>query len=143
MDSFHGGPWTGVGDDLTGARPNGCSEAWWLTSDGTTEREEHGEPDSGLTGARAVSWRPGDDGEETAVEALNGGGAQAQRGEEESGDGCSEDCVRVSAFYRGQREAEAPGIQWLASMPVLKTSVRWRHQGRRFKAELRHRLMGG
>jgi hypothetical protein len=45
---------------------SGHSEAWKLTGGGTTERGEHG---MGLTGARAVAWRPGDDGE-TAMVAL-------------------------------------------------------------------------
>jgi hypothetical protein len=112
----HGGPWIGVSDDLAGAQPNGCSEAWRLTNDGAMEREEHGEPGSGLTGARATSLQLGNGGEEAAVEAIGGGGARARRGEEESRDGCGEDWVRASASYRSRREAEAPGIQWLASM---------------------------
>jgi hypothetical protein len=80
--------------------------------------------------------------EEAAVEAIGGGGARARRGEEESRDGCGEDWVRASASYRGRREAEAPGIQWPASMSVLKMLVRQRCKGRRFKAELRRRLLG-
>jgi hypothetical protein len=62
-----------------------------------------------------VRW-PGYNGQATVVVELGGGGAQAQRGEEESGDGCGKDRARASTFYRGRREAEAPGIQWLASM---------------------------
>jgi hypothetical protein len=42
------------------------------------------------------------------VEELGGGEAQARRGGEENGDGCGEDWMRASAFYRGRREAEAP-----------------------------------
>jgi hypothetical protein len=38
------------------------SGAWWLTGDGVTEREEHGESISGLTGARAAACQPGDGG---------------------------------------------------------------------------------
>jgi hypothetical protein len=41
----------------------------------------HGESISGLTGARAAVWRPGDDGEEMAEEALNADGTWAQRRE--------------------------------------------------------------
>jgi hypothetical protein len=63
---------------------------------------------------------PGDDGKVAVVEELGGGGARAQRGEEERGDGCSKDRARVSAFYTGRREAEAPGIQWPTSMPGLE-----------------------
>jgi hypothetical protein len=106
------------------------------------EREDHGEPSSGLTGVRATSLQLGNGGEEAVVEAIGGGGARARRGEEESRDGCGEDWVRASASYRGRREAEAPGIQWPASMLVLKMLVRRRCQGRRFKAELRRRLLG-
>jgi hypothetical protein len=40
----------------------------------------------------------GNDGKVTAAEELGGGGAQDQRGEEESGDGCDEDRARASAF---------------------------------------------
>jgi hypothetical protein len=54
------------------------------------------------------------------VEGLRGGDARAQRGGEESRDGCSEDQARASSFYRGRREAEAPGrFQW----PAKKASV--------------------
>jgi hypothetical protein len=49
--------------------------------------------------------RSGDDGKAAAVEELDGGGARAHR-REESGDGCSKDRARASAFYRGQREVE-------------------------------------
>jgi hypothetical protein len=81
---------------------------------------EDGEADTALTRAREeVRW-PGDDGKAAAAEELGGGGARAQRGEEESGDGCSEDQARALAFYRGRREVEAPGAQWLAPMPDLE-----------------------
>jgi hypothetical protein len=60
-----------VGDDLTRARPNGCSRARRLAGDGATERGQPGESISGLTGAWAAVWRPGDSGEEVAVEALS------------------------------------------------------------------------
>jgi hypothetical protein len=54
------------------------------------------------------------------AEGLRGGDARAQRGGEESGDGCNEGRVRASAFYRGRREAEVPGwLQW----PAMKALV--------------------
>jgi hypothetical protein len=42
------------------------------------------------------------------VEELGCGEARARTGGEENGDGCGEDRVRASAFYRVRREAEAP-----------------------------------
>jgi hypothetical protein len=60
------------------------------------------------------------------AEELGGGDAQASRGGEENGDGCGEDRVRASAFYRGRREAEAPGrLQW----PAMKALVTRREEG--------------
>jgi hypothetical protein len=47
----------GVGDDLTGVRPNSCFGARRLTGNGAIEREEHGEFVSGLTGVRVAAWR--------------------------------------------------------------------------------------
>jgi hypothetical protein len=78
----------GVGDDLTGARPNGCSEAQRLTVNGATEGEEHGESVSSLTGAWMAVWRPGDGGEEEAVEALCAGDTWVWREENEDGERC-------------------------------------------------------
>jgi hypothetical protein len=81
---------------------------------------EDGKAGTKLTRAQeAVRW-PGDDSKAVAAEELGGGGTRAQRGEEESGDGCREDWARASAFYRGQREAEVSGIQWPTSMPGLE-----------------------
>jgi hypothetical protein len=73
-----------------------------------------------LTRAREAVRRPGNDGKVAVAEEISGGGARARRGEEESRDGCSEDRARASTFYRGWREAEARGIQWLTSMPGLE-----------------------
>jgi hypothetical protein len=66
----------GISDDLAGARPNDCSGARWLSGNGT-EREEHGESVSGLTGAWAVAWQPRDGGEEVVVEAIGAHGTWA------------------------------------------------------------------
>jgi hypothetical protein len=44
---------------------SGHSGARELTGEGAKERGEHGEPVSGLTGARVAVWRPGDGGGET------------------------------------------------------------------------------
>jgi hypothetical protein len=81
---------------------------------------EDSEAVAALTQAHeAVRW-PGGDSKAAAVEKLGGGGARAQRGEEESRDGYNEDRVRASAFYRGRREVAALGTQWPASIPVLE-----------------------
>jgi hypothetical protein len=48
----------------------------------------HWESISGLTGAWAEGWRPGDGVEETAEEALGAGSAWAWREEKESGERC-------------------------------------------------------
>jgi hypothetical protein len=49
----------------------GRSGAPKLAGEGAKGREEHGELSSGLTGARAALWRPGDGGAEPG-----GGGAR-------------------------------------------------------------------
>jgi hypothetical protein len=64
--------------------------------------------------------RSGDDSKATVVAELDGGGARAQRGEEEKRDGYREGWARASAFCRGGREVEEPGMQWPASMPGLE-----------------------
>jgi hypothetical protein len=66
-----------------------CSAGpWWPAGGGAMERGVHGESISGLTGAQAAVWRPGDSGEETAEEALGVGSARAWREEKESGEMC-------------------------------------------------------
>jgi hypothetical protein len=52
----HGRQGLGRPKRLTGAQLSGRSRARWITDDGATEREEHGESISGLTGARVVAW---------------------------------------------------------------------------------------
>jgi hypothetical protein len=61
---------------------SGHSGAWKLGGGGTTARGEHGELGSGLTGARASVWRPGD-GEETAEERELGDSGTRALGEVE------------------------------------------------------------
>jgi hypothetical protein len=85
-----GPQWTGHGraKGLTGAHPSNRSEARWLIGGGATERGVYGESISGLTGAWVATWRPGDGGEEVAVEALGASGAWAWREEKKSGERC-------------------------------------------------------
>jgi hypothetical protein len=58
------------------------SDAPKLTGGGAKEKEEHGEFDSGLTGARAVVWRLGDGGGVKRSWELSGEGFRRGRGEE-------------------------------------------------------------
>jgi hypothetical protein len=57
-------PWPAT--KLNGARPSGRFGAWLPTGGGTMGRGVRGESISGLTGAWATVWRPGNGGEETA-----------------------------------------------------------------------------
>jgi hypothetical protein len=66
-----------------GRRREFHSGAWKLTGGGATVRGEHGELGSGLIGARAAAWRPGDSGETTEERELNNSGTHAsEEGEE-------------------------------------------------------------
>jgi hypothetical protein len=76
---------------------------------------EDGEASAALTRAREAMRWPGDDGKVAVAEELGGSGARARRGEEESGDGCGEDWVRASAFYRAGGRWRRPrkvGRRW-------------------------------
>jgi hypothetical protein len=72
-----GPPWTDAGADkghggtLTEAWPPPAPVYGSSPAGGATERGERGELGSGLTGARAALWRPGDSGAE-----WGGGGAR-------------------------------------------------------------------
>jgi hypothetical protein len=91
MDSVHRTVnHTGAGPRWTTDRGGGGhSEAWELPNGGATERGGHRDPSSGLTGARAVVRRPGDDGEEAMEEALGAGSSRARREEKESKERCA------------------------------------------------------
>jgi hypothetical protein len=66
---------------------SGHSRAQKLVGGGTTERGEHGELGSGLTGARAAVWRPGD-GREMVEEREHGnsGARASEEGDSEMGE---------------------------------------------------------
>jgi hypothetical protein len=88
-----------------------------LTGGGAKGREEHGQLGSGLTGARAALWRPGDGGAEPG-----GGGARSghcsgvEREEKKRGKVWCYSGV-VLAFYRGLGSAGEGWPGWL--MPAL------------------------
>jgi hypothetical protein len=66
---------------------SGHSGAWKLVGGGTTERGEHGELGSGLTGARAAAWRLSDSGETAKERKLSNSGARAsEEGESAMGE---------------------------------------------------------
>jgi hypothetical protein len=94
---------------LARARPSGRSGARWLTGNGATEREEHGESVSGLTRVRAVAWQLGDDGEETVEEVLSVGTSWAWREEKEDGEASE-------ALTRAQEAVRRPGDEGKAAV---------------------------
>jgi hypothetical protein len=62
---------------------SGHSRARKLTGGGTTKRGEHGELGSGLIGARAAAWRPGDGRETVEERELSNSDARASKEGEE------------------------------------------------------------
>jgi hypothetical protein len=84
---------------------------------------EDGEASAAHTWDREAVRQPGDDGKMAVAEELGGGGAQAQRGEEDSRDGCGKDRVRASASYRGWREVEVARIGRAAVVNSVLTRV--------------------
>jgi hypothetical protein len=75
--------WHGPKASELGRRREVHSGAWKLAGGGTTERGEHGELGSGLIGARAAAWRPGDSGETAEERELSNSGTRAsEEGEE-------------------------------------------------------------
>jgi hypothetical protein len=83
------------------------SGAQKLTGGGTTERGEHREPSSGLTGARAAAWQPSDGGEMTMERRLSNGGSQTlEEGESEMGEVWRSTGARMPIYRAGGRSAE-------------------------------------
>jgi hypothetical protein len=70
------------------------------------ERGVQGESISGLTGAWAAPWRPGDGGEEVVVVALGGGGARARREEKASGERCGGGWRGLSLYIGAKVEGD-------------------------------------
>jgi hypothetical protein len=87
---FHHGLHSGRWQGLTGARPNGHSDARWLIGDGAMEKGARGKSVSSLTGTRAAVWQSDDELEQAAVAALGAGSAWAREEEKESGRRCGE-----------------------------------------------------
>jgi hypothetical protein len=80
---------------------SGCSRARKVASGVGKGRREHDEVIVSFTRTwAAVRW-PGADGEEAMTLVLGGGGAQARRGGEVSGEGCCEVRRGSSPLYRG------------------------------------------
>jgi hypothetical protein len=96
------------------ARTEG-SGAWWRGHRstearrwGTTERGEHKELGSGLTGAQVVAWRPGDGGEMKEERKLDNSSARAsEEGESEMGEVQRSTGVRRPIYRAGGRSTEA------------------------------------
>jgi hypothetical protein len=92
---LHGPPWTDGGVDRrhrsAAARSpeHGLRALWSIEARrrGTIERGLHGELGSGLTGARAAAWRPGDSGETAEQRKLSNNSARAlKEGKSEMGE---------------------------------------------------------
>jgi hypothetical protein len=71
----------------------------------------HGESISGLTGARAAVWRPGDGGKETTEEALGavkiGRASPFCRGAEVSGLNGRRQCLDLKAWVTGVKRGKS------------------------------------
>jgi hypothetical protein len=93
------------GGALTGVRPPAASVHQISPAGRKREREEHGELGSGLTGVRAVAWRPGDCGAEPEAAALGGSEARAWREAKRGWERCGEVRGWCSPFYRGRGSA--------------------------------------
>jgi hypothetical protein len=78
---------------------SGRSGALKLTGRGTIERGEHGELSSGLTGARAAAWRPGDAAAQRSHGKLDGEGFRRGRGEERGSVRCGVLRESSGGFY--------------------------------------------
>jgi hypothetical protein len=92
-----------------------CSGAPKLTGGGAKEREENGELDLGLTGARVAAWRLGDGGAEPEATTLGESDARAWREEKRGWGGAVKPGV-VLTFYRGRGSV---GEGWPGLTPVL------------------------
>jgi hypothetical protein len=128
--------WCGQGDTRVQQRAHRSSAsgrygAWKLTDGSRKERGENGDPISGLTIARAAVWWPGDGGEATTEEELDGGIAQSWR------EGGIERWwvqwgpAEASPFYRSGRAVWGGGGRWVmeGKMPPLMVD-RYRARGR-------------
>jgi hypothetical protein len=113
-----GPPWTDGGADRGcqsavarspeyGPRPLRCTKAHWRGR--KREREEPEELGSGLIGARAMVWRPGDGGAEQEATALGGSEARAWREVKRGWERCGEVRGWCSPFYRRRGSTRGGG----------------------------------